>query len=296
MARGQAQQTQQRTILKANDYDSEEPLDVNTIGEEEGYDVTPETVHKANVEAQLSQLAKGQRDLATAMTMIAKSMTSSQLRKHAPMTGSEEPGIDDDAFDDVGGGQSVSGTFTGTIDNADEGMGAEESLSLSNGGYGNLKGAGRRKIAKDNDSTSFGEIDDDEPGNRQFDPANTKESDTVITGKPGAGPGPMGDRITKSLVDRVVKGLQDEGYEINRPSTISKSSSTPQPGIPTAADYTGSSINKAIEETGELVKSFAELSWHDLNRARVEMVPGTLLPFPIFGQPYGGQDFLNQFR
>lgn len=115
----------------------------------------------------------------------------------------------------------------------------------------------RARLSKDDAASSFGEEDDDVPGNRPLDADNKDRpaSDYVIQGGSDAGPGP----VSKAVLSKAVRA------ELVKMGIV-KSAKSP------AAAGASSKISKADPEPSmmDLVDSGRKLSFQQLNRARFD--------------------------
>lgn len=113
----------------------------------------------------------------------------------------------------------------------------------------------RARISKDNEASSFGEKDEDIPGNRPLDPDNKKRpaTDWLIQGASDDGPGP----VSKAVLQKAVRA------ELVRAGVIRKSTGPAPSG--------SSKISKASADPTmyDLVMAGKERSFQELNRARI---------------------------
>lgn len=234
----------------------------------------------------LANLEEAVVSLADSMAIMAKAY----LRKEddmmaTPPVEDDENGFDDGA-DEFGGGEedeleppmdlmnmaddfdSDFDPYGGTEDDGGsyrEGEDTENELGIHDGDLtkairkaaGAVRPLNRARVNKDDAASSFGEKDEDIPGNRPNVPDDKGKpaEQYLIQGGPGDGAGPVSKAFRKAVrAELVGMGL------------IKKASS---PRIGAGGD---SQVNKGGEPSyNELVEQGAKLSFAELNRKRVEI-------------------------
>lgn len=247
----------------------------------------------SSLEHGLSEMQKSMQTLAGGMALILKS--NRLLAKHmdaydgaddAMGQGGAAP-MRDDRFGGGGaGGMGAGGMgdgdaddeFLDDLDNADGGMGmAQPPMNMGQPpAFKGRRGRSRRALNKDDAASSFGEQDDDTPGNRPFDPTDTEEKDTVIQGGAGAGPGPVSkslprmDARTQRLIDAAVaKALEAQRRE---DSTVLKSTAPSPNGSSSSAEAAmGSTTNKGFYDVDPTDPKITGKSFGELNRLRADL-------------------------
>lgn len=135
--------------------------------------------------------------------------------------------------------------------------------------------ASSTRLNKDDAASSFGEKDDDTPGNRPFDPTNTKETDTMIQEGPGAGPGPVNKGVY-TLTGTQLQEMMDTAVRKSQESKVALASTAPNPGsVSTAAAAMSGQLNNGDEDVSWTDPEVRKMSFAELERLRVRQT-GTI--------------------
>lgn len=128
------------------------------------------------------------------------------------------------------------------------------------------KGSAGRSLRKDDEATSFGEKDDDIPGNRPVDQTDRPEDQYILQGGSGAGPGPVSKAAFQRAVSAEVQkhlanaGLlrKSDGPGVGGDSMLKKSfKPVDVDGLKTDMSRRSfSEIAKFREEVGDLGRAF----------------------------------------
>lgn len=159
-------------------------------------------------------------------------------------------------------------------DDGDGGGGDESRLDMNR----NVKKAKMKKaktkasstVAKDDAASSFGEKDDDTPGNRPFDQTGVGDDDTVIQGGPGAGPGPISKSreayVTRNEMRSMIRNAVRESLGAAGLTAIHKADG---PMI----DGPSSKIDKSAEpvDLSDLFVQMKDRSFKQINSIREEI-------------------------
>lgn len=125
------------------------------------------------------------------------------------------------------------------------------------------------QVAKDDAASSFGEKDDDTPGNRPYDQTNPGEDDTIIQGGPSAGPGPIskseGQYMTAAQLQTMINRSVRQALDAAGVSRINKSVA---PGVGAS-----SKLDKSERpvDVAKLAGDLKSRSFSEINKLRVEL-------------------------